>query len=387
MIWTAAAATLAVMWLILALRCSLAMRSMPDLARGPRPPDEGLPSLTVVFAARNEERAIGPCLESLLAQDCPGLKIVCVNDRSTDATGRIADELAAAHPGRLSVLHIAELPPGWLGKCHALWRGSQGITSEFILFTDADVVFQPDALLRALSHTRREEADMLCMIPNLVAPSRWERVFMIGFSVIFLASVPPHAAQRDRSRIYMGSGSFNLVRREIYERGGGHAALRLAVVDDLMLGRLIKRAGGRLRAARGHDLIAVRWQTSLMGHILGLEKNMFASLNFSVLRASAAAISLMIFNLGPLVCLAAGPLQARLLGAATWFVVMPLITVLAGRSVPRVAALGPLMPLGGVLMSVAILNSMWKTLRRGGIRWRDTFHSLKELREYQRRMN
>ena len=106
-----------------------------------------LPSLSVIVPARNEATAIGPALASLLAQDYPGLEIVAVDDRSTDGTGDVLRALAAANPS-LRVLRIDDLPSGWLGKNHALWRGAQRSTGTWLLFTDADVVFAPGTLRR-----------------------------------------------------------------------------------------------------------------------------------------------------------------------------------------------------------------------------------------------
>jgi glycosyltransferase involved in cell wall biosynthesis len=383
MIWTLIAAALAGTWLFIAVRCTLAARSMPMLAEGPPPPLDTLPSLTVVLAARDEELTIRRCLESLLAQDYPGLKIVCVDDRSTDATGRIADELETIHPGRLHVIHIVELPAGWLGKCHALWRGTQGVDSEHILFTDADVFFEPTALSRAAAHAHREQADLLCAFPEMIMPTLWERVFTLGFAIVYLSGASPHAAQRERSRLYMGIGAFNLVRRELHERAGGHRALRLEVLDDLMLGRQIKRLGGRLRAAYGHGLFSIRWQSSVMGHIRGLEKNVFASFDYRAIYAIWIVALLLTANVGPLICLAFGSFPARVISLVTWLGLMPWIAAQGGRGVRLAALHGPLMPLGGALMGAAIFNSMWRTLRQGGIRWRDTFHPLSELRAFR----
>src|SRR6185436_14838718 len=126
----------------------LAARRIPRLGDVPPLGDAEMPSISIVVAARNEARGIEAAMRSLLAQDVPRLEVVAVDDRSEDATGAILDRFAEAEP-RLRVVHVAELPDGWLGKCHALWLGAGQAAGELILFTDADVVMAPDTLRRA----------------------------------------------------------------------------------------------------------------------------------------------------------------------------------------------------------------------------------------------
>lgn len=382
--WIVAAAALVTIWIVVVAAAWLGLKSMPSLSTIAPQLGDDCPTLSVVLSARDEEAAVRQCLESLLAQDYPHLEIVVVDDRSRDATGAIADEIAAKSGGCLRVVHITTLPEGWLGKCHGLQVGAEQTTGEWILFTDADVIFEPDALSRAMTHAQAELADMITAYPGLDMRSLGERVFTLGFSIVFLIGAHPWLAQRDRNRLYMGSGAFNLVRRSLWESGGGHTALRLSVVDDLHLGRLMKRAGARIRAVAGRGVLRVRWQQTLWGHVHGLEKNIFASLQYRVISVLGLTLPMLFAHLWPLMGLAFGPPLARAMCAASWIVLMPMIGVV-GR---RFTGLGPLtgltLPLGGVLMVLAIWNSMIKTLRQRGIRWRDTFHSAKALKQFER---
>ena len=102
------------------------------------------PALSIILAARDEERSVGESVKSMLAQDYSGmLEVIAVNDRSTDRTGEILEELATRYPDRLRVLNVESLPEGWLGKTHALYAGAAQAQGEWLLFTDADVIFAP----------------------------------------------------------------------------------------------------------------------------------------------------------------------------------------------------------------------------------------------------
>src|SRR5690606_31145145 len=145
----------------------------------------------------------------------PDFEIVAVDDRSTDATGAILDRLAAEDP-RLRVVHIAELPPGWLGKNHALWLGARESTGQWLLFTDADVVLEPTALGRAVEFARTRGLDHLTVAPQLVLPSLAVQAFVGTFLTLFSLFARPWRCRDPRSRAHLGIGAFNLLRREAY---------------------------------------------------------------------------------------------------------------------------------------------------------------------------
>ena len=140
-------------------------RAFTVLESVPVEDDQRLPTVSVVIPARNEERNLKQALESVLALDYPDLEIIVVNDRSTDRTGAILEKLAKQDP-RLTVLPIERLPSGWLGKPHALHRGAQQAQGEFILFPDADIVFQPFALKKAMAYVQANRFDHVTVIPG-----------------------------------------------------------------------------------------------------------------------------------------------------------------------------------------------------------------------------
>ena len=139
-----------------------------------------VPRVTIVVAARNEEAKIEEGLRSLLALDYPEIEIIAVDDRSTDATGELMDSIARESAGKLHIEHVSALPAGWLGKTHAMWIAGRKATGDWILFTDADVIFSPDSLRRAIAYIETERADHLVLFPTMIMHT-WDEQMMIGF--------------------------------------------------------------------------------------------------------------------------------------------------------------------------------------------------------------
>lgn len=370
-----------VFWLYIAWDRGRQVRRLPRLLE--IEPEASLPQLSVVIPARNEERRLRDCLDSLLANEYPDLQIICVDDRSTDSTGQILDEYARRHPSHVRVIHNVEVPAGWLGKCHAISRGSAEADGEFILFTDADVVFSPGALVRAVSHAMRGRVDMVVALPEMITHTAGERAFGAVFSMIFLLKFEPERAMRPRSTRFIGVGAFNMVRRSFYELIGGHRFLRLQVVDDIGLGKIMKRAGGIVRVVDGSGAVRVRWQESLGQLITGLEKNAFASMNYAAPRAIVASVLLFLATWWGVIGLFIGPFGARVLSLAL-FLLTPVLLYASFRRRSPVGGLYLLaFPIGALMLCWALLRSTFLTIRQGGVRWRDDFYPLEELRKYR----
>jgi len=351
---------------------------LPDAA--PLPATADWPRLSVIVPARNEEQGIRAAVESLLRQDYPALELVAVNDRSTDHTGAILAELAADHPGRLRVVTVTGLPDGWLGKNHALWLGACQSSGSWLLFTDADVVFAPTCLRRAVAYAEAQRLDHLTMSPKLLARGYWLNAFVNFFLYAFAVFLRPDLANIPKSQVGIGVGAFNLIRRPAYERIGTHRAISLRPDDDMKLGKRVKLAGLRQRVLNGADMLSVRWYATLGEAIRGLEKNSFAGAGYRtpVVLRMVVVLAGMLAAPWALVWMARGWTR-RLLAAtvatqaltyigANWLNQRPILRYL------------PSFPFTALLFCYVALRSTWLTLRQGGIRWRDTLYPLTELR-------
>jgi len=214
-------------------------RDVPSLDGFAPPAGAPLPRLSVVVAACNEAGTIDAAARTLLAQDYPDLEIVLADDRSTDATGAIIDRLAD-EDDRVRAIHVTALPEGWLGKVHALDRGTAEATGAFLLFTDADVRFAPDALRRAVALCEQRGLDHLAGLPACWSAGLLVDMVVAAFLRPFVAMMRPWAVPRPDSRAFLGVGAFNLVRRSALARTPGFAWLRMEVADDAGLGLMMK---------------------------------------------------------------------------------------------------------------------------------------------------
>jgi cellulose synthase/poly-beta-1,6-N-acetylglucosamine synthase-like glycosyltransferase len=357
------------------LRGARSLRRLHDV---PPVPDAEAPPASVVIAARNEERNIEHALASVLAQRYGLLEVVVVDDRSTDSTGAILDRMAAANP-RLRVVHVTDLPPGWLGKNHALHVGAAEARGEYLLFTDADVVMEPDTLARAVGHMRAERLDHAAAGPRVELPSLPLRVFVVLFTLFFAIAFRPWKVRDPRSPAHIGVGAFNLVRAEAYRAAGGHQPIRMRPDDDLKLGKLMKKHGFRQDFLVATESIRVEWYRTFGELVRGLMKNGFAGVDYRVWFVVAATVAqLLVFVLPWVAVWFTGGAAQLLFGAAVAMAFVMYAGAARGQEVS---------PLYGVFFPVATLAFLyivWRatvvTLANDGIDWRGTHYALDELR-------
>lgn len=351
--------------------------------QAPVAPEEA-PSVSIVLAACNEEEKLPAAFRSLLAQQYPGpFEIVAVDDRSTDRTPALLDALLTELPaGKQAVaLHLRELPPGWLGKTHALYEGARRASGRWLLFTDADIVFQPEVVSRAIGYAEREKLHHLVSFFGLELHGFWENVFGLCFSFLFFMRFRPWRVRNPRSKRYLGVGGFNLVRRDAYDAIGTHRSLALEVADDMELGHRIKQGGFRSDVVGAEDMIRVRWQEGgLPGLMRGLEKNAYAGLDYSPVILVGSVASLLASMVWPLLGLfvARSP-RAR----ASYGVALGCIGGMGAYhahkgGIPSVYALT--LPLSSLLLIAVMFRSAYLTETQGGISWRGTFYALDTLR-------
>jgi glycosyltransferase involved in cell wall biosynthesis len=352
----------------------------PEWDRHPNP----LPRVSIIVPARDEREHVEAALASFAAQDYENLEVIAVDDRSRDATGEImevaAQQAISARPGlRFEVMRIRELPAGWLGKTHAMWQAAQRATGDWILFTDADVKLRSDAVRRAIAYAEEVKADHLVLFPTHALKTVGESMVIAGFQMLFVFGHRPWKVSDPKAKDTMGLGSFNLVRRHVYESVGTFGALRLEVVDDIKLGELVKTGGYAQHTVVGRGLLALHWGHGAGGIVQNLNKNLFAVLHYRWSRALGACLMLVALNVLPFLGLWLAPGWSKAgFAAATVAIVM----LYAGMY--RVSRISPiyalLHPVNSMIIGYALLRSMASTLWHGGVLWRGTKYSLDELR-------
>lgn len=250
-------------WLGACVVAGFARHRMTRLHAYRVPLPEPVPTLSIVVPAKDEVTGLRDCVMRVLAQDYPGAEVVVIDDRSTDGTGAILDAIAAAEP-RVRAAHVTSLPDGWLGKCHALHVGTRDLTSEWLLFVDSDVQLAPNAARRAVALCATRDYHALSLMPHLIAHSFWERSLLPLMAMLWGATFRISLTNDDsRPHVAFANGQFFLIRRDHYERVGGHAAVRDRIVEDVALMRLLKASGTRARFMFGGELARTRMHTHL----------------------------------------------------------------------------------------------------------------------------
>jgi cellulose synthase/poly-beta-1,6-N-acetylglucosamine synthase-like glycosyltransferase len=382
---------LALAWFSRIIEAAIGMPSVADIStaewdRNPVVASGSLalanPLVSIIVPARNEERDIEQSLARLLELDYDNYEVIAVNDRSTDHTGEIMEDVASrpAARGRLCVLHHRELPAGWLGKTHAMWTAANSAKGDWLLFTDADVQFKPDSVRRALAYAEAERADHVVVFPQMIMKRPGEFMMIAFFQTMFVFGHRPWKVADPKSKDHMGVGAFNMIRRSTYEAVGTYEALRMEVLDDMKLGKVVKNAGFAQRNVFGEDLISIRWARGARGVVENLTKNFFAVLSFQWWRTLLSAFGLAFLNLMPFlgVCLAHG--WERLPYAIALASMFLIYLGMSWRSkVPAYYFL--LHPVSTALFVYTLLLSMCHALWNDGIIWRGTRYPLEELRK------
>jgi len=354
-------------------------RSIGNLGSVAAEPPAHPPRVSIVAAARNEERHLRAALGSLLALDYPAYELIVVNDRSEDATGEILEAMAAENP-RLKAVHIASLPEDWLGKNHALWVGSAAAEGELLLFTDADIFMEPTLLSRAVNCLQEKQLDHLVVSPRIDMPGPLLQMLGLTFMMVFAMFSRPWKAREPGSRYHIGIGAFNLVRSSAYRAVDGHRAIHMRPDDDLKLGKLLKINGFRQDIVAGPDFIRVEWYATLRELVVGLEKNAFAGCDYRLWLSVGGVLLLLLFSVWPFAALLLSSGITWWLNAATAAIILGLqLECARSNRVNPWYALG--WPLAASIIAWIFARTTWLNLRQGGITWRGTFYPLSELRK------
>jgi glycosyltransferase involved in cell wall biosynthesis len=370
---------LALVWFSRVIDAWRGVSTMADISQPQWDKKSPSPKVAIIVPARNEEGSIEQALQRLLALDYENYEVIAIDDRSTDRTGEIMDGVASQSHEHLKIVHIRELPSGWMGKAHAMWTAAKQTDADWLLFTDADVMFRPDCLRRAIAYAETERADHVVLLPRVILKRPGEKMMVGFFQLLFVFGHRPWKCADPKARDHMGVGAFNLVRRSAYEAVGTYERLRFEVVDDMKFGKVIKNAGFRQRVVLG-NLIEIRWAQGARGVVRNLTKNFFAVMSFEIWRAVGGSIAVAFLNLVPFFGVLFAPGWTRL-GYA--IALASMFGLYAG--IWRRDEISPwyflLHPVSTVLFIYTILRSMCVTLWNGGVEWRGTFYPLADLKK------
>lgn len=336
------------------------------------------PLVSILVPARNEEqRVLAACVRSILAQDYGRFEVIAVNDRSTDATASILQVLAKSDE-RLRAIEGEELSPGWLGKPYAMQQALAHARGEWILATDADMIFEPSALRTALDRVFEAKGDALTLIPRFEAGSFWERVMIPTWTWVFLMFVLLYRVDDTKTARAAGIGGFFLVRRTVLDRLGGYEALKDEVMEDVRLAEMIKRSGASLLVHHAPALVRTRMYRTFGEMWECCCKNWFSGMNFSLPLALSSVASMYLGAVAPpLISLAL--VIALVAGADVSLFLIPaalswLFQVLVMASASRRSEVSPVyaltVPLGVAVMYAILFDSSIRITTGRGVTWK-----------------
>jgi len=374
-------------WLAAAILMFSSVRRM-NVIKNPTPPlPSPPPRATILVPAKDEGARINDCLRAALGQDYPDFSVVAIDDRSSDQTGAVMDELAAAD-GRLHVVHIkpGELPDGWTGKNHALHKGIGAADGYWLLLVDSDVIIAPGALRTAIATAEAQRLGMLSLLLRLETHTLAERMILPLASATLAAVYTISLTNAEWSNVAFGNGQFLLINRPTYDLVGGHQAVREQYCEDIALARLVKKIGGRPRVAFGTEQGAVRMYDSLPTIFRGFARIYFAAGFGSPVRA-LVAIAFILLTCFPVYIAGAWGLyrgiypvpgsidgHAWLHAAFVHFVVMSTLIALMYRSVRNSAWFALLFPVAGSCVVYILARAAWMCVTRR-IEWRGTVYT------------
>ncbi len=368
-------------WLAIFIASLFELRSLPRVVPARGASHGPLPRVSVIVPARDEEANIIDCLESLLSQDHTDIEVIVVDDGSSDRTADLVARMSR-QDYRVRLVRLGDLPSGWTGKCNAAYQGvvRGHPRGEWLLFTDADTRHESQSISAPLQVALDRKLDFVSLIPHLEACSFWERLMQPTMAALIAIFQRPSRVNDPRLPDIFANGQYILVRRETYDRAGGHAAVAGKVLEDVELARAINAAGGRVFLAMGRDLFSTRMYTNLHSIIEGWAKNFYMILGSRLPRVLIAVSAMSLLSLWPAIVgfFSSGALiaganvlpQPYLWGALGVYVLVLVFQFVLRRLnhwYPRYAPFAPL----GSLLAIYVLAHSARLHRTGsGVRWK-----------------
>lgn len=361
--------------------------SMPRLSRLKDFPDEVLeryPSISVIITACDEADTIEAAVKSRLADDYPNLEFILVDDRSGDGTSEIVDRLAALD-SRVKAVHITELPEGWLGKVHALHRGTEAASGDWLLFSDADVHVKPGTLSRLIARCEKKRIDLVAGVPDFRSGGFFVDAAVSVFLRALMAAGRGYLFEDERSNAAGGSGSFNLVRRTAWEKTEGFPWLKMEIIDDVTLGQMLKVSGARISGVLCKGFVEVCWYPTFRGMLNGAGRAAVAAVgNYNIFQLLAISVPGFIVDMAPFYALFPWGIPILPYVAGGVIAVAVAANIVSNRMLGLPLLPGVMLPLGHVLVLFTTLMGGVTFLKTKGINWRGTFYSTKQLKAGRR---
>lgn len=330
--------------------------------------------VSIIVPARNEaRRVLNESISSMLAQTYENYEVIVLNDRSTDDTREILRQCGKRN-SKLKIIEGIEPDKSWLGKPHALKQAYLEAKGEWILSTDADIIFAPETLQTIVKYAEENDYDALTLIPKVICKSFWERLFMPVFGWFCLLAMPAHRVNDSKRKESMGVGNFFMLRRDVLEAIGGFESVKSEIAEDLKLAEILKNKGYKLRIDYAPELIETRMYAGFREIWHGFTKNLFSGMKFSVGRTILGGFSILLFAILPIftaiIFLSFGN-YALAIPLFVVYILQVLVLAKAIREWQGSQIYAILTPLGLALFLAILINSMIKVLSGKGVIWKE----------------
>jgi chlorobactene glucosyltransferase len=350
-------ALIAAAWLLRSISMLDTLKHMPYIQPAASVPSDQ-PLITVIIPAKNEENNIGMCVSSLKAQDYKNFEILVINDNSTDKTEEILKKINVSY-----INNTTKTPEGWTGKNFALSCGAPKAQGEWLLFTDADTRHEPHCLSSVMTHIQKNQLDFLTLLPRCLADSFFENLIQ-PLAMAFLGLWFPIKKINDaNSSVYFANGQFLMIKRNLYEKIGGHSAVREAFLEDFALAKRSKELKAKTQCAMGKRVYGTRMYDSFDSIWRGwrrIYQHAFQSHTKTLLKR---ALSVALLSCGPFaaaawILLSAHPISeslALLMTSLLLFIL--LITFKAYRIVEANPLYAFLHPIAGLIIALILFDA------------------------------
>ncbi|MEO6589885.1 MAG: glycosyltransferase family 2 protein [Pyrinomonadaceae bacterium] len=371
-IFTIFAWSISILWLIAFIWTIYCLQKQKTLEIKTAKDQANQTFVSILVPARNEaHRVLKKSISSMLVQTYKNYELIVLNDRSTDNTREILEDLKIQNE-RLKIIEGKEPDKTWLGKPHALEQAFKNSKGEWILTADADIIFAPETLQIVVKYAEENNFDAVTLIPKQVFGSFWEKLFMPVFGWFCLLAMPLHRVNASDRKESMGVGNFFMFRREVLEKIGGFKCVRAEVAEDLKLAEILKNKKFKLRIDYA-EFIETRMYSGFREIWEGFTKNLFSGMKFSIAKTIFGSLSILIFGVLPIFFAGIFLLFANFslfLPLFTAYVFQILIFIFINLKWRGNMFYALFTPIGLTLFLAILANSTVKVLSGKGVTWK-----------------
>lgn len=345
--------------------------------------------VSVILPARNEEKYIAKCLESLTSQDYANFEIIAINDSSTDGTADIMYQYARKRSS-IVVVNAKPKPDGWAGKNWACYEGYLRASGDLLLFTDADTIHSPSVMSLAVGQLEQQNLDALTAIPKLLCKDVWTKITLPMLSNFLHSRFSALRVNNPKTKTGYFFGSFYIITRRAYEMVGTHKVVKHELVEDGALGARVKEGKFRMKMVRGERYIDAVWARDFKTLWHGLRRLMISI--YSQDRRGATLMTIAVFFLlfepfllVPYALIISQQtddiLLSRILldiNLATIAIVFLANAIQSKFGVFQSPMYAIASPLSGAIVSVSFISSILDAKKVGAVNWRDRKYTVNE---------